>query len=110
MSDRVLSVDEMVRLWNVARGRERLSVGLPMLAGLTWPEIKELRFRDLDFTLPHPTIRVRGGSGPPRTVPMGPILYPILLAWSRGDIDDIPSTPITADQLRRHFKVLGRSP
>lgn len=101
---RWLTNEQLGRLFAVARGRERLLVGLMGYAGLRRCEVLRLRVRDLDLDLASPTMRVLGkgrGGGKWRTVPIGPTVVGVLLETTARISPPDPLYP-------HHWKTLHR--
>lgn len=80
---RWLSVEQAAALWNHASEREKVPISLMLFSGLRRIEVLRLHVRDLDFTLPAPTMRVLGKGGKWRTVDMAPVVYSTLLTWTQ---------------------------
>ncbi|HEV2165518.1 MAG TPA: site-specific integrase, partial [Thermoplasmata archaeon] len=84
---RWLTADQLGELWIAARGRERLLVALEGFNGLRRVEVLRLRVRDLNLTLPNPTMNVLGkgrDGGKWRTIPVQQVAYAALVEASAG--------------------------
>ena len=84
---RWLTAQQLGAPWCGARGRERLLVSLEGFNGLRRIEVLRLRVRDLDLTLPNPTMNVLGkgrDGGKWRTIPVQSMAYAALLDAAQG--------------------------
>ena len=82
---RWLTAEQLGDLWTGAHGRERLLVALEGFNGLRRIEVLRLRKRDLDLTLPNPTMNVLGkgrAGGKWRTIPVQQIAFVALVEAS----------------------------
>lgn len=76
--------DEMVALYRQAEGRTRVRVVLQGFNGLRECEVRRLKVRDLDLTLPRPSLTIHGKGrfgGKYRTIPMDPMTRAVLEKW-----------------------------
>jgi integrase len=69
-------------LWNAADERARVPIGLALLGGARRIEVMRLHVRDVDFTLPNPTMNLLGKGGKWRNVDLMPALYAVLRSWT----------------------------
>lgn len=88
---RWLEPDQARALWNAADDRARVMIGFGLFAGLRRIEMLRLHVRDVDLTLPTPTLRVMGKGMKPRSVDISPALYAVLLKWTYGKA---PADPV----------------
>jgi integrase len=82
---RWLTAAQLGALYSAASGREKVIVALEGFNGLRRVEVLRLHARDLDLTLPNPTMRVLGKGrhgGKYRTIPIQPVAYAELVAWT----------------------------
>ncbi len=79
---RWLTAEQLGSLWEASTGRERLLVALEGFNGLRRIEVLRLRKRDLDLTLPNPTMNVLGkvrDGGKWRTIPFQQVAHAALV-------------------------------
>jgi len=79
--------EDMVALYHGALGRLRVRVVLQGFNGLRECEVRRLKVRDLDLSLPRPTLTVHGKGrfgGKYRTIPMDPMTHAVLERWVTG--------------------------
>lgn len=99
-------------LWAAcASDLDRLVVAAGVWNGLRRVEILRLRVRDLDLTLPSPTMVVLGKGrhgGKPREVPVARRLYPVLVALASGRPGDARLYPKGRTDLDTRLAALGR--
>ena len=84
---RWLTAAQLGALYSAAQGRERVVVALEGFNGLRRVEVLRLHVRDLDLTLPNPTMRVLGKGrhgGKYRTIPIQPVAYAVLVEATIG--------------------------
>lgn len=83
---------EMVALYRRAEGRTRVRVVLQGFNGLRECEVRRLKVRDLNLSLPRPTLTIHGKGrfgGKYRTIPMDPMSRAVLEKWvaNKGQAD-----------------------
>jgi integrase len=109
---RWLTKPQLRALWSASRDDlDRLAVAAGGFNGLRRIEILRLRVRDLDLTLPSPTMVVLGKGrhgGKPREVPVSRYLYPVLVSLSAGRTGDARLYPNGRTHLDTRLVQLGR--
>ncbi|MCI4347023.1 MAG: site-specific integrase, partial [Thermoplasmata archaeon] len=108
---RWLPKEQLGALVRSSVGRELISVALEAFNGLRSCEVKRLRARDRDMTLPEPTLRVHGKGrhgGKWRTIPMDTVVvYPMLLAVVQGKRPEDPVYPLSLVTLEKDVVAAG---
>ena len=109
---RWLTKAQLRGLWTSCRDEfDRLAVAAGGFNGLRRVEILRLRVRDLDLTLPSPSMVVMGKGrhgGKPREVPISRYLYPVLVSLSTGQTGDSRLYPKGRTHLDTRLVQLGR--
>ena len=109
---RWLTKPQLRALWSVCRDDlDRLAVAAGGFNGLRRVEILRLRVRDLELTLPAPTMVVLGKGrhgGKPREVPVSRYLYAVLVSLSAGKLGDARLYPKERTHLDTRLVELGR--
>lgn len=109
---RWLTKAQVRALWSVCRDDlDRVVVAAGAFNGLRRIEVLRLRVRDLDLTLPSPSMVVWGKGrhgGKPREVPVTRRLYPVLVGLSTGKARDARLYPKGRTDLDTRLAALGR--
>ncbi len=109
---RWLTKQQVRALWDACRcPLDRLVVAAGVWNGLRRIEVLRLRVRDLDLTLPSPTMVVLGKGrhgGKSREVPISTRLYPVLVELTSGRPGDARVYPKERTDLDTRLAALGR--